>query len=76
MLREYEVKYGYKFKRTIKQTNKVGAFCLGITLRIYASLLPSSKAFMIKLLRGRHGCVRSLQLTQHGWLKTTAYNKW
>jgi hypothetical protein len=30
MLREYEVKYGYKFKRTIKQKNKVGAFCLGI----------------------------------------------
>ena len=61
------MKYGYKFKRTIKQKNKVGSFCLGIgcTLRIYASLLPSSKAFMIKLLRGRHGCIRSLQLTQN-----------
>jgi hypothetical protein len=30
MLREYGVKYVYKFKRTIKQKNKVGAFCLGL----------------------------------------------
>jgi hypothetical protein len=64
MLREYEVKHGYKFKRTINKKNKVGAFCLGIgyTLRIYVSLLPSSKTFMIKSLEGRHNCIRSFTI--------------